>query len=66
MDISENKISIRDLIKNYSNDDEEGVVAFDNNLDVRPKYQREFVYSDDKRDEVIRTVFKKLPLNVMY
>lgn len=30
------------------------------------KYQREFVYKDKQRDEVIRTVMKGLPLNVMY
>ena len=30
------------------------------------KYQREFVYKDAQRDEVIRTVMKGLPLNVIY
>lgn len=34
--------------------------------DIRPKYQREFVYKDAQRDEVIRTVLKGLPLNVIY
>ncbi|MBP5435633.1 DUF262 domain-containing protein, partial [bacterium] len=33
---------------------------------IRPKYQREFVYKDNQRDEVIRTVMKGLPLNVIY
>ena len=35
-------------------------------LDIRPKYQREFVYKDAQRDEVIRTVLSNLPLNVFY
>ena len=48
------------------NDAEEGVVGYDDQLDIRPKYQREFVYKDKRRDEVIRTVMKGLPLNVMY
>ena len=39
---------------------------YDERLDIRPKYQREFVYKDAQRDEVIRTVMKGLPLNVMY
>ncbi|WP_415029982.1 DUF262 domain-containing protein [Campylobacter sp.] len=50
----------------YKNDDEEGVVAFGGKLDIRPKYQREFVYKDKQRDDVIRTIRKDFPLNVMY
>jgi hypothetical protein len=45
---------------------EEGVVAYGGNLDVRPKYQREFVYKGNQRDAVIETVKKNFPLNVMY
>ena len=41
-------------------------MGYDKRLDIRPKYQREFVYKDAQRDEVIRTVRKGLPLNVMY
>jgi hypothetical protein len=35
-------------------------------LDIRPPYQREFIYKDKQRDAVINTVTKKFPLNVMY
>jgi len=35
-------------------------------LNIRPKYQREFVYKDKQRDSVIETVKKDFPLNVMY
>jgi hypothetical protein len=42
------------------------VSAFGGKLDIRPKYQREFVYSGKQRDEVIRTVKNGFPLNVMY
>lgn len=45
---------------------EEGVVAYDGKLDVRPKYQREFVYKDKQRDAVLETIKKNFPLNVMY
>ncbi len=44
----------------------EGVVAYGGLLDVRPPYQREFIYAPKERDEVIRTVKKGFPLNTMY
>ncbi len=66
MEIKELKVTIREVCKGYFNDAEEGVVGYDDQLDIRPKYQREFVYKDKQRDEVIRTVMKGLPLNVIY
>ena len=66
MKIEERKITIRDVTEGYFNDAEEGVSGYNDNLDIRPKYQREFIYDDDKRNEVIRTILKGLPLNVMY
>ena len=66
MQIDELKVPVGDVCEGYFNDAEEGVVGYDERLDIRPKYQREFVYKDAQRDEVIRTVMKGLPLNVMY
>lgn len=66
MHIEERKVTVREVTEGYFNDAEEGVVGYDGQLDIRPKYQREFVYKDKQRDEVIRTVMKGLPLNVMY
>ena len=66
MEIAERKVTVREITEGYFNDAEEGVVGYDEQLDIRPKYQREFVYKDKQRDEVIRTVMKGLPLNVMY
>lgn len=61
------KLPVRELVKGYSEDDKTSrVVAWNGKLDVRPEYQREFVYSDDKRDAVINTVLKGFPLNIMY
>lgn len=34
-------------------------------LDIRPPYQREFIYKDKQRDAVIDSVRKDFPLNVM-
>jgi uncharacterized protein with ParB-like and HNH nuclease domain len=66
MNIDLKEIPIRDLVKNYTNDDENGVVGYNGKLNIRPKYQREFVYQDKQRDEVIKTIQKGFPLNVMY
>ena len=66
MEIKELKVTIGEVYEGYFNDAEEGVVGYDDRLDIRPKYQREFVYKDKQRDEVIRTVMKGLPLNVIY
>ncbi len=66
MEIKLKEIPIREVIKNYVNNNEEGVVGFDGKLNIRPKYQREFVYNDKQRDEVINTIRNNFPLNVMY
>lgn len=66
MQITQSKITIRDLSEDYFDHEAEGVVGYAGNLDIRPKYQREFVYKGEQRAEVIRTVIKGLPLNVMY
>ena len=66
MKIELKEISVKEVIEGYKNDDEEGVVGFKGNLNIRPKYQREFVYRDKQRDAVIETIRKSFPLNVMY
>ena len=59
-------IKIKDLVENYKDSQENGVVAYGGKLDVRPPFQREFVYKGHQRDAVIETVLKGYPLNVMY
>ena len=66
MKIELREISVRDICDGYKDSEEEGVFAFGGKLNVRPPYQREFVYDDKKRNAVIETVFKGFPLNVMY
>lgn len=60
------EIKIRDLVSQYTDNAEEGVVGYGGLLNIRPKYQREFVYKDKQREAVIETVKKNFPLNVMY
>ena len=66
MKIDLHKIPIRNVIAEYKDNSEEGVVAYAGKLDIRPKYQREFVYTGKQRDAVIETVKNGFPLNVMY
>lgn len=66
MKIEMNEILIKDIFKGYKDSEEDGIVAYNGLLNVRPAFQREFVYSGKQRDEVINTVRKGFPLNVMY
>lgn len=66
MKIELREISIREVVEWYVNNNEEWVVGFWWKLNIRPKYQREFVYKDNQRNSVIETVRKDFPLNVMY
>lgn len=60
------QIKLRDLFDGYVNSDEDGVVGYGGRLDIRPKYQREFIYGEKEQIAVIDTVKKGFPLNTMY
>jgi hypothetical protein len=66
MKIDLHRMRVLEVLSSYTDRQEEGVTAFDGALNIRPRYQREFVYSGKQRDEVIRTVKNNFPLNVMY
>ena len=67
MKINMIKLPVSELIKGYSESDSTGkVTAWDGKLDVRPEYQREYVYDEGKRDAVINTILNGFPLNIMY
>ncbi len=66
MKIDLKAITVREVAEGYGDNDEEGVVGYAGRLDIRPKYQREFVYDEKKRNAVIDTIRKGFPLNVMY
>lgn len=69
MKIERIQIAVAELADGYEErgpDGIEGVVAYDGKLDVRPAYQREYIYKDKDREEVIRTVRKNFPLGIMY
>ncbi|KAA6228128.1 DUF262 domain-containing protein [Campylobacter sp. LR286c] len=67
MKIDLKRITIRDLVKDYFNDEETSQVgAYSGNLNIRPKYQREFVYQEKQRNAVIETISRGFPLNSIY
>ena len=52
--------------RGYSDDGVAGVRGYGGRLDIRPAYQREFVYKEKQREAVIDSVNSGFPLNVMY
>jgi len=66
MEITLKSIPIRDMVAGYENKEEEGVRGYGGKLNIRPAYQREFIYGEKERDAVIRTVRAGFPLNTMY
>jgi len=60
------EIPVKEVVEGYIDSAENGVVGYKGRLNIRPAFQREFIYKDKQRDEVIRTVQKNFPLNVMY
>lgn len=66
MKIELKEIAIRELTDGYEDKSEEGVCGYRGNLNIRPAFQREFIYKEKQRNEVINTVRKDFPLNTMY
>ncbi|MDE0471625.1 MAG: DUF262 domain-containing protein [Ekhidna sp.] len=66
MEVELKEITVRDLCEGYEDNGDDGVVGYGGKLDIRPPYQREFVYRDKQREAVIDTIGKGFPLNVMY
>jgi len=66
MTIKKMKVTVGEITKGYVNNDEQGVRGYGGLLDIRPPYQREFIYNDKEQQAVITTVLAGYPLNVMY
>lgn len=66
MDIELKNITVRELADRYQDNQESGVVGYGGKLNIRPPFQREFVYNDKQREAVINTVVRGFPLNMMY
>lgn len=66
MKIESKPVTVREVAAGYLDNDENGVVGYDGQLNIRPKFQREYIYDAKKRDAVLDTIRKGFPLNVMY
>jgi hypothetical protein len=66
MKITLKEISVRDLTNGFEDNNDDGVIGYGGKLDIRPPYQREFIYKEKQREAVIDTINKNYPLNVMY
>lgn len=66
MDIELKSITVKELIDKYEDNQEAGVIGYSGRLNIRPPYQREFVYNDKQREAVIDTITRDFPLNTMY
>ena len=66
MTIKQIEVTIGDIARGYINNEEQGIRGYGGQLDIRPPYQREFIYNESEQQAVISTVLKGYPLNVMY
>jgi len=75
MEIELHEVPIQDVVgyskhlqkcRGYLDKDEEGVYGMHGRLNIRPIYQREFIYKDTQRNAVINTIRNNFPLNVLY
>lgn len=66
MEIELKQIPVKDVYDGYKDSGEDGVVGYQGQLNIRPPYQRNFVYDLPEARAVINTVLCGFPLNVMY
>lgn len=60
MDIKLKEVFIRELVNEYKDSNDDGVIGYYGKLDIRPPYQREFVYDVKERNAVLNTLKKGL------
>lgn len=67
MKIELQKYTVGEVAEGYEENIQTGeVVGYGGKLNIRPAFQREFVYNEKQRNEVIKTLIKGFPLNTMY
>lgn len=70
-DVIGRPFTVRDLTDGYLANMDDGsttdsIFGYGGRLNIRPSFQRNSVYNDQKRDAVIQTILNKCPLNTMY
>lgn len=66
MKIELKQIPVKDVYDGYKDSGEDGVTGYHGYLNIRPPFQRNFVYDLPEAKAVINTVLHGFPLNVMY
>jgi len=75
MDIVRMDIPIQDIVlynkqtmkcDGFVDNEEEGVYGMDGKLDIRPIYQREFIYNDKAQESVIDSAINNFPIGLIY
>ena len=56
MTIKQIEVTVGDITNGYVNNEEQGVRGYGGRLDIRPPYQREFIYNEKEQQAVITTV----------
>ena len=56
MKIELHEIPVRDVVAGYKDSAENGVVCYNGHLNIRPAFQREFIYKDKQRDAVMAEI----------
>lgn len=60
------QIPVSDLVNGYEDRNDDGVVGYGGKLDIRPPYQREFVYNAEQQQKVIDSIRRGFPLGEMH
>lgn len=66
MKITDDKILIRDLVEGFVDGGDDGVVGYGGRLNIRPAFQREFIYPENDQKLVIDSILNEFPLNSIY
>ncbi|MGL5013679.1 MAG: HNH endonuclease family protein [Bacteroidales bacterium] len=66
MKVTKRLVTVRELVNGFSDKQEEGVTSLEGKLNIRPSYQREFIYKQPQQEAVIESILGGMPLNTMY
>ena len=66
MEVKHLTVKIRELVEGFKDLKEEGVTGCGGSLNIRPAFQREFVYPVSAQKAVIDSIMKGFPINTFY
>ena len=68
MEMHEERIPIRDIIEEYSDDGNGPVIGMGGRLNIRPPYQREYLYSGNSefKESLIQSIYLGRPISLFY